>query len=79
VPTVAFGADAHVAEAFAVGFLPPIIPSLGCGPFWAVLVWIRAPSQADSWHGPYYTVVRPGVRCCLGGELGRCCVGSGFV
>jgi len=28
VPTVAFGADAHVAA-----------PSLGCGPFWAVLVW----------------------------------------
>jgi len=39
VPTVVFGADAHVAEAFAVGFLPPIIPSLGCGPFWTVLVW----------------------------------------
>jgi len=39
VPTAAFGADAHVAEAFAAGILPPIIPSLGCGPFWTVLVW----------------------------------------
>jgi len=26
-------------------------------------------SQADSWHGPYYIVVRPGV--VLGGEVGR--------
>jgi len=48
-------------------------------PFETGLFLIRAPSQADSWNGPYYTVVRPGVRCCLGGELGRCCVGSGFV
>jgi len=29
-------------------------------------------------HGPYYTVVRPVVRCCLGGEMGRCSVGSGL-
>jgi len=27
-------------------------------PFETGLVLIRAPSQADSWHGPYYTVVR---------------------
>jgi len=39
VPTAAFGGDAHGAEAFAAGFLPPIIPSLGCAPFWTVLVW----------------------------------------
>jgi len=43
VPTAAFDADAHVAEAFAAGFLPPIIPSLGCGPFWTVLVWMVEP------------------------------------
>jgi len=36
-------ARALVAEAFAAGFLPPVIPSLGCGPFGTVLVWMVEP------------------------------------
>jgi len=43
VPTAALGPDALVAEAFAAGFLPPVIPNLGCGPFWTVLVWMVEP------------------------------------
>jgi len=43
VPTAALGADAPVAEAFAAGFLPPIIPSLGCGPYGTVLVRMVEP------------------------------------
>jgi len=33
VLTAVLGAEAPVADAFAAGFLPPVIPSLGCGPF----------------------------------------------
>jgi len=43
VPTAALGADAPVAEAFAAGFLPPVIHSLGCGPFKTVLVRMVEP------------------------------------
>jgi len=42
VPTAALGAYAPVAEANA-GFLPPVIPSLGCGPFGTVLVRMLEP------------------------------------
>jgi len=42
-PTAAFGAEATVAEGFAAGFLPPVIPSLGCGPFGTVLVRMLEP------------------------------------
>jgi len=34
---------APVAEAFAAGFLQPVIPSLGCGPFRTVLVRMLEP------------------------------------
>jgi len=37
VPTAALGAESPVPEAFAAGFLPPVVPSLGCGPFGTVL------------------------------------------
>jgi len=40
-------------------------------PFKTGLVFDPGPSQADSWHGPYYTVVRPGVRCCFGRGDGK--------
>jgi len=43
VATAALGADAPVAEAFAAGFLPPVIRSLGCGPFKTVLVRMVEP------------------------------------
>jgi len=43
MPTAVLGAEAPVAEAFAAGFLPPVIPSLGCGPFGTVLVRMLEP------------------------------------
>jgi len=43
LPIATLGADALVTEAFAAGFLPPVIPSLGCGPFGTVLVWMVEP------------------------------------
>jgi len=46
-------------------------------PYETGLVFDPGPSQADSWHGPYYIVVRPGVRWCF--LEGRCCVGYGFL
>jgi len=44
--TTVLGAEAPVAEAFAPGFLPPDIPSSGCGPFRTVLVRMLEPGSA---------------------------------
>jgi len=41
--TAVLGAEAPVAEAFAAGFQPPVIPSLGCGSFGTVLVQMLEP------------------------------------
>jgi len=43
MPTAVLGAEAPVAEAFAAGFLPPDIPSLGCVPFGTVLMRMLLP------------------------------------
>jgi len=43
VLTAVLGAEAPVADAFAAGFLPPVILSLECGPFGTVLVRMLKP------------------------------------
>jgi len=43
VPTAVLGAQSPVTEAFAAGFLSPVIPSLVCGPFGTVLVRMLEP------------------------------------
>jgi len=43
VPTAILGAEAPVADAFSAGFLLPVIPSLGCGPYGTELVRMLEP------------------------------------
>jgi len=61
VPTAALGADAPVAEAFAAGFLPPVIHSLGYGPFGTVLVRGKVRPGRDP-QCPGKAIVRTGGR-----------------